>query len=79
MNILVTGCSRGVGLEICSVLLREGHAVYGVARSYTEEFKALEQQYSGKLFFKSSDLSDSEGVRKSVFKEFCYGSSGAKL
>lgn len=70
MNILVTGCSRGVGLEICSVLLREGHAVYGVARSYTDEFKALEKQYSGKLFFKSIDLSDSEGARKSVFKEF---------
>lgn len=69
MNILVTGCSRGVGLEICSVLLREGHTVYGVARSYTDEFKALEQQYSGKLFFKSIDLSDSEGARKSVFKE----------
>lgn len=70
MNILVTGCSRGVGLEICSVLLREGHTVYGVARSYTDEFKDLEQQYSGKLFFKSIDLSDSEGARKSVFKEF---------
>ena len=46
MNILVTGCSRGVGLEICNVLLREGHTVYGVARSYTDEFKALEQQYN---------------------------------
>ena len=70
MNILVTGCSRGVGLEICGVLLREGHTVYGVARSYTDEFKALGLQYSGKLFFKSIDLSDSEGARKSVFKEF---------
>ena len=50
MNILVTGCSRGVGLEICSVLLREGHTVYGVARSYTDEFKALEQQYRVKEF-----------------------------
>lgn len=70
MNILVTGCSRGVGLEICRVLLREGHTVYGVARSHTEEFKALEQKYSGKLFFKSIDLSDSEGARKSVFKEY---------
>ena len=70
MNVLVTGCSRGVGLEICSALLRDGHIVYGVARSYTDEFKALEQQYSGKLFFKSIDLSDSEGARKSVFKEF---------
>jgi 3-oxoacyl-[acyl-carrier protein] reductase len=70
MNILVTGCSRGVGLEICRVLLAQGHTVYGIARSHTEKFKALEAQYTGLLFFKSIDLSDSEGVRKSVFKEF---------
>jgi 3-oxoacyl-[acyl-carrier protein] reductase len=70
MNILVTGCSRGVGLEICKVLLAQGHTVYGVARSHTDEFKALKSEYAGKLFFKSIDLSDSEGARKSVFKEF---------
>lgn len=70
MNVLVTGCSRGVGLEICRVLLREGHTVYGVARTYTDDFKLLEQAYEGKLLFKSVDLSDSEGVRQSVFKEF---------
>ena len=70
MNILVTGCSRGVGLEICRVLLAQGHTVYGVARSHTEKFKVLEAEYEGHLFFKSIDLSDSEGARKSVFKEF---------
>lgn len=70
MNILITGCSRGVGLEICRVLLREGHTVYGVARSYTKEFQELEKNYPDMLFFKSIDLSDSEGARKSVFKEF---------
>lgn len=70
MNFLVTGCSRGVGLEICHVLLKEGHTVYGVARTYTEEFKTLEKEFAGKLFFKSIDLSDSESVRKSIFKEF---------
>ena len=70
MNILVTGCSRGVGLEICKVFLEQCHVVYGVARSHTEEFKALEAEYAGKLFFKSVDLSDSEGVRKAIFKEF---------
>ena len=69
-NILVTGCSRGVGLEICRVLLREGNTVYGVARSFTEEFKALEKRYEGRLFFKSIDLSDSDSARKSVFKEY---------
>lgn len=70
MNILVTGCSRGVGLEICRVLLAQGHTIYGVARSHTDEFKALEEEYAGHLFFKSIDLSDSDGSRKSVFKEF---------
>jgi 3-oxoacyl-[acyl-carrier protein] reductase len=70
MNILVTGCSRGVGLEICKVLLEQGDTIYGVARSHTNEFKELESVYLGKLFFKSIDLSNSEGARKSVFKEF---------
>ena len=59
-----------MGLEICKVLLAQGNTVYGVARSHTDEFKALESEYAGKLFFKSIDLSDSEGARKSVFKEF---------
>lgn len=55
MNYLVTGCSRGVGLEICRVLLEQGHTVYGVARSYTDEFKKLESEFDNKLFFKSID------------------------
>lgn len=70
MNYLVTGCSRGVGLEICRVLLEQGNDVYGIARSYTDEFMALEQEYDGHLFFKSVDLSDADGVRKSIFKDF---------
>ena len=70
MNILVTGCSRGVGLEICRVLLEEGNTVYGIARSHTKDFEDLEEQYKGSLFFKSIDLSNSEDVRKTVFKGF---------
>lgn len=70
MNILVTGCSRGVGLEICRVLLMAGNTVYGIARSYTDDFKCLEKQYPGRLYFNSADLSDSDGVRQHVFKEF---------
>ena len=63
MNYLVTGCSRGVGLEICRVLLEQGHTVYGVARSYTDEFKKLESEFDNKLFFKSIDLGDSENSK----------------
>ena len=70
MNYLVTGCSRGVGLEICRVLLQQGHIIYGIARSYTDDFKALEAEFKNKLFFKSIDLGDSENVHRNVFKEF---------
>ncbi len=70
MNILVTGCSRGVGLEICRVLLSQGNRVFGVARSHSEEFKSLQNEYDGKLHFKSIDLSDSESVREKIFREY---------
>ncbi len=71
MNMLVTGCSRGVGLEICKVLLEQGHTVYGVARSCPEEFIALQAAYEGRLFYKSVDLADCENVRRNIFKDYC--------
>lgn len=74
MNYLITGCSRGVGLEICKVLLQQGHTVYGIARSYTDDFKKLEMEFKNKLFFKSIDLSHSENVHRNVFKEFVINS-----
>lgn len=70
MNILVTGCSRGVGLEICKVLLSEGHEVYGVARTHSPQFKELQIEYGDVLHFKSVDLSDSKSVRKDIFKDY---------
>ncbi|OUP07882.1 3-oxoacyl-ACP reductase [Mediterranea sp. An20] len=70
MNILVTGCSRGVGLEICRQLLQQGHTVYGIARTHTIEFQQLEDMYKGFVYFKNVDLSDAENAYKVVFKEF---------
>ncbi len=70
MNYLVTGCSRGLGLEICKVLLEQGHMVYGIARSLTDEFRQLGNRYSDMLKFKSVDLCDSNNVRDLIFKDF---------
>lgn len=73
MNYLVTGCSKGLGLEICRILLQQGHVVYGVARSHTSEFQCLERDFPNQLHFKSVDLSDSGNVRNSVFNDFLCG------
>jgi len=70
MNILLTGCSRGVGLEICNLLLQNGNVVFGIARSHTEDIKALEKKFTNKFFFKSVDLADAANIHKNVFKEF---------
>jgi len=70
MNILVSGASRGVGLAICKVLLKQGHTVYAISRIQSEELKSLEFEFVGKLFFKSVDLSESNQVHTTVFKEF---------
>lgn len=69
-NILVTGISRGVGLEIAKQLLEKGHNVYGVNRSYSEGIKKLEKQFPNNLFFKSVDLSESDNLKETIFKNF---------
>jgi 3-oxoacyl-[acyl-carrier protein] reductase len=70
MNILLTGVSRGVGLEICRVLLNNGHNVFGIARSHTQSFKDLQSEYPETLFFKSVDLLDVNNLYQVVFKDY---------
>lgn len=70
MNVLITGVSRGVGLEICKVFLENGHTIYGISRTTSEELKALGKDYPENLFFENFDLSNPENIQQSVFKEF---------
>jgi 3-oxoacyl-[acyl-carrier protein] reductase len=68
-NILVTGVSRGLGLEITKTLLKNGNNVYGVSRNKTDEVNELLKKYPNNFLFKILDLSDSKNVTKSL-KEF---------
>ena len=70
MNILVSGVSRGVGIAICKKILAEGHSVYGISRTHSDEVKELQTQFPNQFFFYSFDLSDTENVRKEIFKNF---------
>ena len=68
-NILVTGCSRGVGIEICSALLEQGNNVYGISRTYSEEFKKLQLLFPNQLHYFCFDLENTDGV-KAIFTDW---------
>ena len=69
-NILLSGVSKGLGLVIAELLLRSGNVVYGIARSKTEAFCRLEEEFPERVFFKSVDLHDAKGILRAVFDDF---------
>lgn len=70
MNILITGVSRGLGLEIVKTLLQSGHCIFGISRTTTEEIKMLMEEYPEKIEVFNYDLENTENIRDSIFKGF---------
>lgn len=69
MNILITGISKGLGLEIANIALSKGISVYGVSRSFTKELEKLLEVFPNTLKWKMLDLAqDGLDVRKALFK-----------
>lgn len=61
-NVIVTGASRGIGLDIAARLAADGYRVIAIARSPTIQLQAamdaLEPQRGGALLFRPFDLLD---------------------
>jgi 3-oxoacyl-[acyl-carrier protein] reductase len=70
MNILITGISKGLGLETTKSILEQGHSVFGISRSITPELIDLQNRFPETLKFKQFDLVESENVHKQIFKEW---------
>lgn len=70
MNILITGVSKGVGLEVVKLLLLEGHVIYGISRSRTESVVNLLSKYPNSFFYLQYDLTNVSNVPEMVFKKF---------
>ncbi|HPN70700.1 MAG TPA: SDR family NAD(P)-dependent oxidoreductase, partial [Saprospiraceae bacterium] len=66
-NIIVTGTSRGLGLDICRFLLEEGVCVFGISRTKSADTIALLAQYPKQYVHFDCDLADVSGIRNSVF------------
>jgi 3-oxoacyl-[acyl-carrier protein] reductase len=60
--VIVTGASKGLGLAICQQAARQGYAVIGIARQFSEPFKALQQAYPQLVNFYTADLADLDKI-----------------
>jgi 3-oxoacyl-[acyl-carrier protein] reductase len=66
MNVLVTGVSRGVGLEAAKALLEKGDTVIGISRSITKDLEALKNQYLERLKLIQFDLSKVKEIKTAI-------------
>ncbi len=62
MNVVVTGASRGIGLEVIRQFLDNGHTVFCLTRN-TEALKSLN---AADLHVQATDLSSVESMKESV-------------
>jgi 3-oxoacyl-[acyl-carrier protein] reductase len=65
-NVLVTGASRGLGLAIASRLAAGGYRVIAIARSESDELRALIAAHPQRLVFRAFDLSNTAELKELV-------------
>jgi 3-oxoacyl-[acyl-carrier protein] reductase len=63
-NILITGVSRGLGLEISRVLLNEGYNVIGICRSGNHVTEQLAGEFNGRFSVIEYDLENTHNIKK---------------
>lgn len=71
-NILVTGSTRGLGLEIATILAINNFKIITTGRKITKELDELMKRFPENVFFKAFDLSnqsDIHGFVTAIIKE----------
>ncbi len=64
--IILTGASRGLGLSILQILLRNNARVTTLSRSYPEDLKSLEKEYKNQLLVVQGDVGTIQDNAKAV-------------
>ena len=62
-NVLITGCNRGIGLQLAKQLQERGENVIGVCRRSSPELNSL-----GVRVIDGVDVADADGIRKLVLE-----------
>ncbi|MCA9160125.1 MAG: SDR family oxidoreductase [Planctomycetales bacterium] len=69
MNVLITGGTRGLGLEITRQLLDAEHRVYVVGRRLSPELERLSHDHPSQVSFLEYDLADPFEIKQRLFDE----------
>lgn len=69
-NIILTGGSKGLGLEITTCLLHSGYHVHVINRTLTAELKQLKNQYEDQLYIYLYDLTNVDGLTTFLKQNF---------
>lgn len=70
--VIVTGCSKGLGLSTSKKLIASGYKVVGISRHESKDFLTLKSEFPLSLFFYSYDFSDLDNISnlvKAIIKE----------
>jgi 3-oxoacyl-[acyl-carrier protein] reductase len=63
-RVLVTGGSRGLGLEVCRALAADGYSVVTISRSNSPELDKAVTEFPGRIRSVLADLSDLRHLKK---------------
>ena len=69
-NVLLTGISKGLGLETAKLLLKSDYHVFGISRTTTAELNNLKKEFHDRLKLKQFDLSLSDKIKQEIFDDF---------
>ena len=70
-NILITGASKGLGLElVCQLMQVNAYKVYCISRSMSPELEKLRKENEGRTKWLCLDLGGDIDYRKEIFDEF---------
>ncbi|HBS85015.1 MAG: 3-oxoacyl-ACP reductase [Bacteroidetes bacterium GWF2_38_335] len=69
-NIIITGASRGLGLETANLLIKKGYKVIGISRTKSNELNTLLLNNKEQFEFIEFDLGNPRKVQDELFKKY---------